>query len=71
MSSIRMSANPISISGPSDRTCPIMEASTRACIGGDVVKLFKKTLSVNGSSLCLTIEKKNEGSFVIRCVEEV
>ena len=33
--------------------------------GGDVLKLFKKTLSLNGSSPSFTIEKKNEGGCVI------
>lgn len=34
-------------------------------VGRDVVKLFKKTLSLNGFSPSLTIEKKNEGGCVI------
>jgi hypothetical protein len=32
---------------------------------GDVLKLFKKTLSLNGSSPSFTIEKKNECSCVL------
>ena len=32
--------------------------------GGDVLKLFKKTLFLNGSSSSFTIERKNEWSCV-------
>jgi hypothetical protein len=34
-------------------------------VGRDVVKLFKKTLSLNGSSQSLIIERKNESGCVV------
>ena len=34
-------------------------------VGGDVLKLFKKTLSLNGSSPSFTIERKNERNCVV------
>ena len=40
-------------------------AKGRLGVGGDVLKLFKKTLSLNGSSPSFTIERRNECSCVV------
>ena len=42
-----------------------LKIEIRYQMGGDVVKLFKKTLFLNGSSPSLIIERKNEGSSAL------
>ena len=43
----------------------IVEEIEAEQIGGDVLKLFKKTLSLNDSSPSFTIERKSEWSCVL------